>query len=83
VAGFVWTEFERLMRRDPAFRNVKINLTDRKHIYWASGTVSSAADLDRLRSLASRCGIERRIDGPFEHSAGLTVKVSDRAGQDR
>jgi hypothetical protein len=83
VAGFVWTEFERLMRRDPAFRNVKINLTDRNHIYWASGTVSSQADLDRLRSPASRSGIDRRIDGPFEHSASLTVKAPDRRGQDR
>jgi hypothetical protein len=78
-----WTEFERLMRRDPAFRNLKINLTDRKHIYWASGTVSSETDLDRLRSLASRCGIERRLDGPFEQSASLTVEAQDRRGKDR
>ena len=70
-----WAEFERLLRRDPAFRNVKINLTDRKHIYWASGTIETEADLDRLRSLAAECGIEGRIDGPFVHSVSLKARV--------
>ncbi len=78
-----WTEFERLIRRDAAFRDVRINLTDRKHIYWAGGTVPSEADLDRLMSLASKCGIQRRLDGPFAHSVSLTVRAPDRAGQDR
>jgi len=70
-----WAEFERLVRRDAAFQDVKINLTRRKHIYWASGTVASEADLDRLKSLASRCGIERNIDGPFAHSVSVTVRA--------
>jgi hypothetical protein len=69
-----WTEFQRLLRRDRTFQDVKINL-NRKHFYWASGTVASEADLDRLKSLASRCGIEGRIDGPFVHSVSLTVRA--------
>jgi hypothetical protein len=72
-----WAEFERLLRRDPALRDVRINLTDRYHIYWASGTVASEAELDRLKSLASRCGIDRRLDGPYAHSVSLTVGSSN------
>jgi hypothetical protein len=70
-----WTEFERLIRRDPALRDVRVNMTGWKHVYWASGTVASEADLDRLKSLASRCGIGRRLDGPFAHSVSLTVRT--------
>jgi hypothetical protein len=69
-----WSQFERLIRRDPAFGNVQITLTDRKHIYYVEGTVPSREDLERLKSLASRCGIEReRLDGPFVHSVSLTI----------
>jgi hypothetical protein len=78
-----WTEFEQLIRRDAALRDVRVNLTRRKHIYWASGTVASEADLDRLKSLASQCGIGGQLDGPFAHSVSLTVRTPDREGQDR
>jgi hypothetical protein len=72
-----WASFERLLRLDPAFQDVKVNLTDAKHIYWASGTVASDAELDRLKFLASHCGIEGgRIDGPYQDSVSLTVRAS-------
>jgi hypothetical protein len=77
-----WAEFERLIRQDSAFRDVSINVS-RKNTYWASGTVASKADLDRLASLASQCGIKQRLNGPFVHSVSLTVRTSDRARQDR
>jgi hypothetical protein len=67
-----WAEFGRLMRRDPAFRNVEITLTHRKHIYYVEGTVASQADLDRLKSLALSCGIKReRLDGPYTNSVSI------------
>jgi hypothetical protein len=78
-----WAEFERVIRRDSAFKDVRINLLDRKHIHWASGTVAAEADLDRLVSLALQCGIEQRLDGPFVHSRRLTVRPPDRARQHR
>lgn len=71
-----WGKFEQLIRHDPTFPNVRINVTDRKQIYWVSGTVDSESELTRLRSLASQCGIERRLDGPFAHSVSLTIRVS-------
>lgn len=77
-----WAEFERRIGRDPAFRDVRINMTDRKNIYWASGTVASESELDRLKSLASRCGIERRLDGPFAHSVSLTVGPPNGTGSE-
>jgi hypothetical protein len=78
-----WSEFERLIRRDPALRDVRVNLTGRKHIYGASGTVASEADLNGLKSLASRCGIGRQLDGPFAHSVSLTDRTPDGKGQER
>jgi hypothetical protein len=78
-----WTEFERVIRRDSAFKDVRINLQDRKHFHWASGTVASEADLDRLVSLASQCGIEQRLDGPFVHSRSVNVRPANQAGKHR
>ena len=70
-----WAEFERRLRRDPAFRDVQIHKSERKNVHWASGAVDSEADLARLQSLAAECGIEgRRLDGPFLHSVSLTVR---------
>lgn len=78
-----WSEFGRLMRRDPAFRNVQIRLTHRKHIYYVEGSVASQADLDRLQSLAIDCGIDRkRLDGPYIHSVSIQV-WGGRADRDR
>lgn len=73
----MYEEFGRRLRGDPAFRHVVIEFSPRKHIYWVSGTVATRADLDRLGALAVRCGITRdRLDGPFAHSASLTVEGS-------
>lgn len=75
-----WSQLENFMRRDSAFQNVKIRLTDRKHIYYVEGTVNSNADLERLLALAYRCGIKRkRLDGPFVHSVSLTVSPNGSA----
>jgi hypothetical protein len=77
-----WDEFKKLISRDPSFRDVKISLTDRKHIYWASGTVPSDDDLERLKLLAYQCGIKgRRLDGPMAYSVSLTVAAQE--GEDR
>jgi hypothetical protein len=78
-----WTKFEHLLRRDQAFRNVTIKLTDRKHIYWVEGTVASEEDLDRLRSLACSCGIKReRLDGPYVDSISLRIAPQYSANQE-
>lgn len=71
--GVKWAKFEGLIRQDPAFRNVRIRVTDLKDIHWAEGTVTSEEDLARLRLLASRCGINQRLDGPYQYSVSLTV----------
>ena len=60
-----WAEFKTRLRQDPAFWDVRVNKSERKDIHWASGTVASEADLDRLRSLAAECGIERRARRPL------------------
>lgn len=79
-----WSEFDRLMREDPAFQNVHITLTNRKHIYYVEGTVPSEADLDRLKSLALSCGIKREpLDGPFTNSISLTVEATGRGDRNR
>jgi hypothetical protein len=79
-----WAKFEQLLRRDQAFRNVVIKLTDRKHIYWVEGTVSSEEDLNRLRSLAFSCGIKQeRLDGPYVYSISLRVAPQEKASQER
>lgn len=48
-----YAEFGRLLRKDPAFRNIELYVSG-KHISWIRGTVTSKADLDRLRSLAAQ-----------------------------
>ena len=68
-----WARFETLLRKDPKFRHVAINLLSRRQTYWASGTVASQADLDRLKSLATRCGLGWPLDGPFEGRVTLTI----------
>ena len=74
-----WSRFERLIRRDPAFRDVQVKVTARKRIYYVEGTVASEADVDRLKSLALNCGIERvRLDGPYMHS--ISLRVLSRGG---
>ncbi len=79
----MWAEFGVALRRDPAFKNVEIKKSLRKDIYWVSGTVDTEADLERLRSLATRCGISRRrLDGPFQHSVSLIVDGSNRVRTD-
>jgi hypothetical protein len=73
-----WANFERRMRDDPAFKKVKINVTNRKNVYWASGTLPTVADRVRLDQLAEECGIVgRQLDGPFVHSISLTVEGQD------
>jgi hypothetical protein len=70
-----WANFERRLSEDSTFRNVKINVTDRKNVYWASGTLATEADRKRLDQLAAECGIvDRQLDGPFVHSVSLTVE---------
>ncbi len=70
-----WAEFKRRLREEPAFRDIRVEKTLRKNIYWAEGEVDSESDLVRLLSLASECGISRqRLDGPYAHSVSLTVR---------
>jgi len=70
-----WAEFERRLRRDPSFCDVQVHLSELKNIHWASGEFDSDADLARLYSLATDCGIKkRRLDRPFVHSVTLTVR---------
>lgn len=68
-----WRTFERRCSQDPAFRFIQIHKTARKNIHWASGTVATEADLDRLKGLAVECGIEGGIDGPYAHSVSVTI----------
>lgn len=69
-----WDQFEKRVRKDPRFQNVQIHKSERKNVYWVTGTVESQADLERLRSLAAECEIDRqRLDGPYVHSISLTV----------
>lgn len=70
-----WAEFERRFRQDRAFADVQVHKTERKEIHWASGSVASQTDLDRLITLAAECGIkDRRLDGPYVHSVSLRVR---------
>lgn len=75
VEDVAWGKFKKALQKDPAFKDVSINMTKRKHIHWASGTVPSHADLDRLKLLAAECGIsDRRLDGPYAHSVSLFIR---------
>ena len=75
-----WKEFGREFRKDPAFKDIKIELTERKHIYWASGTLTSENDLERLVPLANKCGIPGdRLDGPYFNSVSITIPGTSRA----
>jgi hypothetical protein len=78
-----WAEFGVILRKDPAFKNVEIKKSLRKNIYWVDGVVATEADLDRLQSLATRCGISgRSLDGPFQSSVSLIVEGSNRVRTD-
>ena len=75
-----WEKFGQELRKDPAFQNVKVVLTERKHIHYVSGTLKSESDLDRLKALAQKCGIfPRDLDGPYAHSISITIPGTTRA----
>lgn len=69
-----WAEFERRVRQDQAFSDIIIQLHRARETHWASGTVATDSDLDRLRALALDCGIEESIDCPFEDTVSLFVQ---------
>lgn len=56
-----YAEFVRVLRKDPAFHNVKASVSP-KHLFWLRGTVASDADLARLRSLAVQSRLIRWND---------------------
>jgi hypothetical protein len=69
-----WAKFGQALRKDPSFREVEIQTTEPKHIYWVRGTVTSEADLIRLNSLAIENGITGRLDGPFVSDVSISIK---------
>lgn len=50
-------EFKQLLKTEPAFRNVAIDVS-KGHFFWIHGTVSSQADLNRLRHLSRKYSID-------------------------
>lgn len=71
-----YAELEQSFESDPAFSDLKLNLSKRKHVYWVSGTVDTEADLDRLKSLAAKIGIKGTLHGPYAHSKSIEVRRS-------
>jgi hypothetical protein len=59
-------EFNRLLHKDPAFRDVELEVSPRRWVFSGAqmlsirGTVASQADLDRLKSLAAQYHIQWR-----------------------
>ena len=53
-------EFGRRLQKDPAFRDVELLVSPKE--FWMRGTVTSDADLDRLRSLAAQGHISWDMD---------------------
>jgi hypothetical protein len=75
-----WTELKQELKKDRSFRNLKVNLTTNKHIYWVSGDVASESDYDRLIVLSAKCGIKgRNLDGPYAHSISISYPGSERS----
>ncbi len=70
----MWAKFDQALRKDTSFREIKIQTTEPKHIYWVSGTVTSEADLSRLNSLAIENGITPPLDGPLVSDVSIRVK---------
>lgn len=70
-----WGAFESRLRQDPAFRDVQIHRPERKSLYWASGGVASQADLERLKSMAAECGLDRKqFEGPYSPGVRMDVR---------
>jgi hypothetical protein len=75
-------EFGRLLRKDPAFRNVKLFVSG-KHIFWIRGTVASKADLDRLRSLAAQTPLDWNEEVQLTSAPEQAEQVPGRSSNDQ
>jgi len=76
----MWDRIEKEFRKDSKFQNIKIVSTERKKIYFVSGTLEFETDLYRLIALANECGINRgHLDGPYEDSISITIPGTNRA----
>ena len=73
-----WNQFERAIHNDPAFRELTVNYF--RGVHWVKGSLNTEQDLDRLISLAEKCGIrDRPLDGPYVHSISITIPGTKRA----